>query len=129
MGFRFVLKDALLACSGLSDVDQNREKIVHDKPLGTFIRQLVGLDMNAAKEAFSELLDEGIYNAEQINCVNKIIDYLLDNGVLAIAHIFPPSFTDDHGESAYGFFDQGKVVELFERIQEVNDNAEYPIVA
>ncbi|EGQ8731265.1 hypothetical protein H320_13505 [Vibrio parahaemolyticus 49] len=31
--------------------------------------------------------------------------------------------TDNHGESAYGFFDEGTVVELFGVIRKVNANA------
>jgi type I restriction enzyme R subunit len=118
-----VLEGLLLDVSGMSDVSEYREKVLEAKPLGTFIRELIGLDMNAAKEAFSDFLDEGTYNAEQINFVNKVIDYLMDNGVLAMEQIFAPPFTDDHGESAYGFFEEGKVVELFKRIREVNANA------
>lgn len=119
-----VLEGLLLNASGMSDLDEYREKVLEDKPLGAFIRELVGLDINAAKEAFSDFLDEGIYNAEQINFVNKVIDYLMDNGILAMEQIFDPPFTDDHGESAYGFFEEGKVVELFKRIREVNANAD-----
>ena len=118
-----VLEGLLLDASGMSDVKEYRGKVLEDKPLGTFIRELVGLDMNAAKEAFSDFLDEGIYNAEQISFVNKVIDYLMANGILEMAHIFEPPFTDAHSESAYGFFDEGKVVELFKRIREVNANA------
>ncbi|WP_158657418.1 hypothetical protein [Aeromonas sp. ASNIH7] len=40
-----------------------------------------------------------------------------------MAQIFEPPFTDNHGESAYGFFDEGKVVELFGVIRKVNANA------
>ncbi|MBE9396806.1 DEAD/DEAH box helicase family protein [Pontibacterium sp. N1Y112] len=118
-----VLEGLLLDVSGMSDVEAYREKVLEDKPLGSFIRQLVGLDMQAAKEAFSDFLDEGIYNAEQINFVNKVIDHLMDNGILDMGHIFEPPFTDDHSESAYGFFDEDKVVELFSRIRKVNANA------
>ena len=118
-----VLEGLLLDASGMKDVDKYREKVLEAKPLGTFIRELVDLDMNAAKEAFSDFLDEGIYNAEQITFVNKVIDYLMDNGILEMGQIFEPPFTDDHGESAYGFFDEGKVVELFKRIRAVNANA------
>jgi len=118
-----VLEGLLLDASGMNDVDEYREKVLEDKPLGTFIRELVGLDMNAAKEAFSDFLDEGTYNAEQINFVNKVIDYLMDNGMLDIKYIFDSPFTDDHHEGAYGFFDEGKVVDLFKRIREVNANA------
>jgi type I restriction enzyme R subunit len=118
-----VLEGLLLDASGMSDVTEYREKVLEDKPLGTFIRELVGLDINAAKEVFSDFLDEGIYNAEQINFVNKVIDYLMDNGILAMEQIFSPPFTDDHHEGAHGFFEEGKVVELFKRIREVNANA------
>lgn len=119
-----VLEGLLLNASGMSDVDIYREKILQDKPLGTFIRELIGLDMNAAKEAFSRFLDEGAYNGEQINFVNQVVDYLVHNGVLEMAHIFEPPFTNHHGESAYGFFDEGTVVELFSIIRAVNANSE-----
>ena len=119
-----VLEGLLLDASGMSDAEKYREKVLEDKPLGTFIRELVGLDMNAAKEAFSDFLDEGTYSAEQINFVNKVIDYLMDNGMLDIKHIFDSPFTDDHHEGAYGFFEEGKVVDLFKRIREVNANAD-----
>ncbi|HHQ4564544.1 TPA: type I restriction-modification enzyme R subunit C-terminal domain-containing protein, partial [Aeromonas veronii] len=118
-----VLEGLLLDASGMSDVATYREQILQDKPLGTFIRELVGLDLNAAKEAFRAFLDEGAYNAEQINFVDQVIDYLVHNGVLDMAQIFEPPFTDNHGESAYGFFDEGKVVELFGVIRKVNANA------
>lgn len=54
-----VLDGLLLGASGMSDVDAYREQVLQEKPLGKFIRELVGLDMNAAKEAFSSFFDEG----------------------------------------------------------------------
>lgn len=118
-----VLEGLLLEASGMSDVETYREKILQEKPLGTFIRELVGLDMNAAKEAFSNFLDEEAYNAEQIQFVDQVIDYLVNNGILDMSQLFEPPFTDNHGESAYGFFDEGTVVELFGVIRKVNANA------
>ncbi|UPR53050.1 DEAD/DEAH box helicase family protein [Vibrio cyclitrophicus] len=118
-----VLEGLLLDASGMSDVEAYREKILQEKPLGTFIRELIGLDMNAAKEAFSSFLDAESYNAEQIQFVDKVIDYLVNNGILDMSQLFEPPFTDNHGESAYGFFDEGTVVELFGVIRKVNANA------
>lgn len=118
-----ILEGLLLEASGMSDVETYREKILQEKPLGTFIRELVGLDMNAAKEAFSSFLDEEAYNAEQIQFVDQVIDYLINNGILDMSQLFEPPFTDNHGESAYGFFDEGTVVELFGVIRKVNANA------
>lgn len=118
-----VLEGLLLDASGMSDVEAYREKILQEKPLGTFIRELIGLDMNAAKEAFSSFLDAESYNAEQIQFVDQVIDYLVNNGILDMSQLFEPPFTDNHGESAYGFFDEGTVVELFGVIRKVNANA------
>ncbi|MFA1574701.1 DEAD/DEAH box helicase family protein [Vibrio cyclitrophicus] len=118
-----VLEGLLLDASGMSDVEAYREKILQEKPLGTFIRELIGLDMNAAKAAFSSFLDEESYNAEQIQFVDQVIDYLVNNGILDMSQLFEPPFTDNHGESAYGFFDEGTVVELFGVIRKVNANA------
>ncbi|EOB6775126.1 DEAD/DEAH box helicase family protein [Vibrio cholerae] len=118
-----VLEGLLLEASGISDVETYREKILQEKPLGTFIRQLVGLDQNAAREAFSAFLDEASYNAEQIEFIDQVIDYLVNNGILDMSLLFEPPFTDNHGESAYGFFDEGTVVELFGVIRKVNANA------
>ncbi|MCG9686321.1 restriction endonuclease subunit R, partial [Vibrio tubiashii] len=118
-----VLEGLLLEASGMSDVETYREKILQEKPLGTFIRELVGLDMNAAKEAFSSFLDDKAYNAEQIQFVDQVIDYLVNNGILDMSQLFEPPFTDNHDESAYGFFDEGTVVELFGVIRKVNANA------
>lgn len=87
------------------------------------IRELVGLDMQAAKEAFSDFLDQGVYNARQINFVNQIINYLTGHGVLEVKQIFESPFTDLHSESAYGFFSEDKVVELFGRVNRIRANA------
>ena len=118
-----VLEGLLLDASGMSDTDAYREKILQEKPLGRFIRELIGLDMNAAKEAFSTFLDDDTYNPEQINFVNQVIDYLVHNGVLEMGQIFEPPFTDNHFESAYGLFKKDTVAELFSVIREVNANA------
>ncbi len=118
-----VLEQLLLDASGMADVEEYREKVLERKPLGTFIRELIGLDMKAAKEAFSEFLDESVYNVGQIQYVNQIINYLLNNGILEIGHIFEAPFTDLHNESAYGLFDEDNVVKLFGKINEIKANA------
>ncbi|WP_233702158.1 type I restriction endonuclease subunit R [Iodobacter ciconiae] len=116
------LEELLLNASGLADKQLYREKVLESKPLGKLIRELVGLDMSAAKEAFSDFLDEGVYNGQQIEFVNQIINYLMSNGTLEMRQIFDPPFTDLHDESVYGFFDEGKVVELLSRIKKINAN-------
>ncbi|HHQ4505577.1 TPA: hypothetical protein ACSP3X_000368 [Aeromonas hydrophila] len=46
-----VLEGLLLDASGMSDVATYREQILQDKPLGTFIRELVGLDLGVFQDS------------------------------------------------------------------------------
>ncbi|MCM1237123.1 MAG: hypothetical protein NC489_44195 [Ruminococcus flavefaciens] len=51
------------------------QKEYGEKPLGEFVREIVGLDMNAAKEAFSEYLESADFDSRQIYFVNQIVEY------------------------------------------------------
>lgn len=84
----------------------SREDYEHEygkKPLGELVREIVGLDMNAAKEAFSEYLDGSELNSRQIYFVNQIVEYIVHNGVMKDLSVLQES----------PFTDQGSVVELF----------------
>lgn len=82
---------------------QDYEHEFGSKPLGEFVREIVGLDMNAAKEAFSEYLTNTSLNSRQIYFVNQIVEYIVHNGILKDLSVFQePPFTD-----------QGSVVEIF----------------
>jgi type I restriction enzyme R subunit len=118
-----VLECLLLKASGIDNETLYREKILQNKPLGTFIRELLGLDISAAKEAFSDFLNEGVYNAKQIEFINQIINYLMIKGILDIHHIFEPPFTNLHDNSVHGFFKDDLANEIFRRIREINENA------
>lgn len=73
------------------------------KPLGEFVREIVGLDMNAAKAAFSEYLNDVNFDARQIYFVNQIVEYIVHNGIMKdLSVLQEPPFTD-----------KGSVVEIF----------------
>lgn len=74
-----------------------------DKPLGELVREIVGLDMNAAKEAFARYLNDVNLDQRQIYFVNQIIGYVVKNGMMKDMSVLQkPPFTD-----------QGTVVEIF----------------
>ncbi len=58
------------------------EREYRDKPVGKMIREIVGLDLNAANEIFSEFLNSQDLNANQIHFVKLIVDYVVKNGML-----------------------------------------------
>ena len=82
---------------------QDYEAELGAKPLGEFVREIVGLDMRAAKEAFSEYLNCVDLDSRQIYFVNQIVEYIVHNGLMKDFSVLQgPPFTD-----------QGSVVEVF----------------
>ena len=82
---------------------QDYENEYGKKPLGELVREIVGMDMSAAKEAFSEYLDNANLDSRQIYFVNQIVEYIVHNGVMKdLSVLQEPPFTD-----------QGSVVEVF----------------
>lgn len=73
------------------------------KPLGELVREIVGLDMNAAKEAFSEYLTSTSLDSRQIYFVNQIVEYIVHNGMMKDFSVLQES----------PFTDQGSMVEVF----------------
>jgi type I restriction enzyme R subunit len=73
-----------------------------DQPLGELIRRIVGLDRNAAMQAFAAFLAEGALTADQIRFIDQIIDHLVRNGVMNLEALYEPPFTDLHYEGLDG---------------------------
>jgi type I restriction enzyme R subunit len=113
------LDSKLFDASGIADKDKYNDTIHPEKSLGVFIRELVGLDRGAAKEAFADYLDETRFNSQQIQFVSTIIDFLTNNGVMSPAQLAQPPFSDIHFEGVFGLFDDSAVMDLRNRIKRV----------
>lgn len=61
---------------------EDYEKEYGDTPITKLVRQIVGLDMQAANEAFSDFLSEERLNTQQIHFVKLIVDFVVRNGIL-----------------------------------------------
>lgn len=89
---------------------------------GLFIRSLVGLDRNAAKELFAEFLAEGTHTATQIRFINEIIDELTSRGVMDPVRLYDPPFSDlapMGPESLFSSKETGDIFDLLSLIQEM----------
>ena len=104
---------------------QEYEAEYGQKPLGEFVREIVGMDMNAAKEAFSAYLSGTNLDDRQIYFVNQIIEYIVHNGIMKDFSVLQET----------PFTDRGNIVELFgsdtaswlgirKVIEQINRNAE-----
>ena len=93
------------------------------KPLGEFVREIVGMDMNAAKEAFAEYLNDANLDSRQIYFVNQIIEYIVHNGVMKDMSVLQePPFTD-RGSIVEVFADLSLWYRIRQTIDMINANA------
>ena len=68
------------------------------------MREIVGMDMAAAKNAFAEYLVDVNLDSRQIYFVNQIVEYIVKNGMMKdLSVLQEPPFTDC-----------GSVVEVFD---------------
>ena len=78
-----------------------------DKPLGEFVRSIVGLDMNAAKEAF----------------VNQIVEYIVHNGMMKDLSVLQEAPFTDRGSIVEIFPDLNVWMGIRKVIEQINANA------
>ena len=94
-----------------------------EKPLGEFVREIVGLDMAAAKEAFSAYLSDTSLDSHQIYFVNQIVEYIVRNGIMKdLSVLQEPPFTD-HGSIVEIFTDISVWLGIKSVIDRINANA------
>ena len=93
------------------------------KPLGEFVREIVGLDMNAAKEAFAQYLNDATLDSRQIYFVNQIVEYIVHNGMMKDLSVLQESPFTDKGSVVEIFTDLTLWMRIRKTIEQVNANA------
>ena len=105
---------------GPEDVARAREE---SQGLGLFVRSLVGLDKEAATEAFSEFLTDSRYSATEIRFIHLIVDELTANGVVPASRLYEPPFTELAPTGPDFLFPATAGDRLFVILDEVRNNA------
>ena len=94
-----------------------------EKPLGEFVREIVGLDMKAAKTAFADYLDETHLDSRQIYFVNQIVEYIVHNGMMKDLSVLQEAPFTDQGSIVEVFTDLSVWMGIRRVIEQVNANA------
>ncbi len=102
---------------------QDYEEQYGSKPLGEFVREIVGLDMNAAKETFSEYLNNANLDSRQIYFVNQIIEYIVQNGMMKDLSVLQAAPFTDNGSVIELFADVSILRGIIKAIEKINANA------
>jgi type I restriction enzyme R subunit len=95
-----------------------------DEPLGVFIRSIIGLDITAAQQAFSEFLTTGNLKADQMTFIQNIITYLTVNGTIEPGMLFEAPFTDINDAGLNGVFDDTAAYKIISIVEHINENAQ-----
>ena len=102
---------------------QDYENEYGSKPLGEFVREIVGLDMNAAKEAFAGFLNGTSLDSNQIYFVNQIIEYIVHNGLMKDLSVLQDAPFTDNGSIVEVFTDLTVWFGIKSIIDKINANA------
>lgn len=102
---------------------QDYESECGEKPLGEFVREIVGLDMNAAKTAFSDYLNDARLDSRQIYFVNQIVEYIVRNGLLKDLSVLQEAPFTDQGSVVEVFTDLSVWAGIRKVIERINENA------
>jgi len=84
----------MLVTNGVGEAEDLEKAHKDSHGLGLFVRSLVGLDREAAKQAFAGFLAGKTLRANQIEFVNLIVDQLTDHGVMSASLLYESPFTD-----------------------------------
>lgn len=102
---------------------QDYEAEFGQEPLGEFVREIIGLDMNAAKIAFAEYLNNTNLDSRQIYFVNQIVEYIIHNGLMKDLSVLQESPFTDKGSVVEVFTDLSVWIGIRKIINQINANA------
>ena len=91
--------------------------------LGLFVRSLVGLDREAAKDALSGFLVGKTLHGNQIDFTALIVNHLTDHGVMEASRLYESPFTDLALQGPDALFSSADVDELISLLDSVRTRA------
>jgi type I restriction enzyme R subunit len=113
----------MLTESGVGAAEDIRRAAEESQGLGLFVRSLVGLDRQAAKDALAGFINGKALSANQIEFVNLIVNHLTEHGVMQTAMLYESPFTDLTPRGPDGLFSSGQVDELVKILDTVRTTA------
>jgi type I restriction enzyme R subunit len=115
--------ERMLAESGVGGPEEIARAKHDSAGLGLFVRSLVGLDRQAAKEALAGFLTGKTLGANQIEFLDLMIEHLTEHGVMDAALLYESPFTDVTPQGPDGIFTTEQVDELLGVLEKIRATA------
>lgn len=116
--------EKILFSEGVAGTREEFVKQYGERPLGSFIRSITGLEKASLNEAFSEFLQVGNLRADQMTFIKTIISYLSKNGTIDKSMLYEPPFTDLNDQGLSGVFNNdADLIKIVKIIDLINENA------
>ncbi len=91
--------------------------------LSEFVRSIVGLDRDAALQAFSHFMSSRNLNAAQLHFVHEIIEHVVRLGYIESDKLYEQPFRDMHFEGVNGLFNKSDTEEIIEILSTIRKRA------
>ncbi|PSN14198.1 heavy metal transporter [filamentous cyanobacterium CCT1] len=114
------LEEMLFRAEEVESRERFEEVFGKNKSLKRLIREIVGLDRGAAKEAFSRYLQGETLSATQIRFIEEIIDTLTQHGIMDPGLLYEDPFTGLHQEGVEGLFSDDDVDNIISIVEAFN---------
>ena len=115
--------ERMLAESGIGTAGDLEKAKTESKGLGLFVRSVVGLDRQAAKNALGSFLAGGNLRANQIQFLDEIVNHLTAHGCMDAARLYESPYTDFNPQGVDGVFNSQQVDTLISILEEVRNRA------
>ena len=115
--------ERVLAESGVAKPEHLKRVKTESQGLGLFVRSMIGLDREAAKQALGGFTKGKALGANQIEFVNLIVEHLTAHGVMEAALLYEAPFTYLNPQGPEGVFSAKQVDELVGVLEFVRDRA------
>jgi type I restriction enzyme R subunit len=115
--------ERILAESGVGDLEDIRQAAAVAQGLGLFVRSLVGMDREAAKEALAGFIAGRMLSANQLEFINLIVDHLTEHGIVQAARLYESPFTDLTPRGPEGLFKPDELELLVKTLDAVRSSA------